>query len=292
MTGIKSNDSKDVVVNSIVYYGGLANMRVVAINPDGETLKKMYNLEELKQEPEYMGVVIKDNEGAEQTYNKVVFHLQGEQFVITDKKDLAGNPIKVKEMIKTRVEYLVKDELKFASTGAPLTINALGNSSWQSEEKMLANPKMAWFTKYVPMHQGKVGEIELLEFVRNWMNVGSKDNCNFADFTAIANGNINELVAMAKARPNNEVTVLLGVNVKGEGTDKKGYQVVYKKHVSRPTIKNPKEGFNKAMGELYGEFKALYPNDLNLAYVTINDDSDSPDQSAAPAVPAGSNWVV
>jgi hypothetical protein len=291
MSGIKGNDSKEVVVGSIVYYGGIADVRVVAINPDGETLKKVYNLDDLKEEPKYTDITFKNEEGIEETYNKIVFHVQGEQAVITNKKDMNGIAIRAKETIKTRIEFLVRDEFKIASTGSVLTINALGNSSYQSEEKMLANPKMAWFTKYTPMHQAKIGEVELLEFVRNWMNVGSKDICNFDNYALIAQGNVGELIAMAKARPTNEVTVLLGAK---ESTDKDGkpvlYQTVYKKVFSRPTAKNKKDIFNKALNDNYGEFKALYPSNLELTYIEKETESDKPD--AGLSAPASTNgWV-
>jgi hypothetical protein len=274
-----------------VYYGGIANMRVVAINPTGDILKQMYNLDDLKEEPKYTEIPIKDNEGLETIYSKVVFHLQGEQFVITDKKDPAGNPVRTKETIKTRLEFLINNEDKIASTGAPLTINALGNSSYQSVEKMMANPKMNWFTKEGPMHQAKVGEVELLEFVRNWMNLGSKDKCNFDNFEAFVKGDVTELKGLAKQRPTNEVTVLLGGNVVTKNGEDKMYQTVYKKAFSRPTAKNHKKIFNDALNESYGDFKAIYPADLELAYVTLPAQDSTPDAAAVATTPVNNNWV-
>jgi hypothetical protein len=287
MSGIKGNDSKEQVLNSIVYYGGLAKLKVVAINPTGDVLKQMYNIEELKEEPKYTDIVLKTEEGVENTYNKVVLHLANDQMVLTDKKDLAGNFIRAKETIKTRLEFLVSPEFDIARTGSVRTINALGNDSWQSEEKMLANEKMAWFTKYVPMHQAKKGEVALLNFVRNWMNVGSKDNCNFADYTKIAKGDVTELKSMAKSFPNNEITVLLGVKKADNG---KLYQTVYNKCYSRPTAKTPKDIFNKSLDDTYGEFDAIYPSNLELAYVSLNNDADKPDDAVS-AAPSTSSWV-
>lgn len=283
---MQGHKSTEQTLNSVTYYGGLASLKIVAINPTGEEVKKILGIEELKKEPEYTNITIKNGNGVESTFNKITFYLSNDQTVITDKKNDMGVPIRAKEKITVRLEFLVSDDWDIASTGTERTINSLGISTWQSIAKVKANENMVWFSKNEPLHQARKGEADLLTFMREYLNLGAKEECNFKDAVKLLGGDVTELKQIIKPwAATNEVVVLLGMVTKED----KSYQTVYGRCFSRPTAKTPATKFNKALNEDYGEFKTNYPKSLELSYVIEAVTSDAPDSTTTPAVT--SNWV-
>jgi len=282
---MQGNNSNEQVLNTIMYYGGLANLKIIALNPTGEELRKILNVEDLKKEPEYINIMIKSTDGTEQAYNKIVFYLSNVLPVLTGKKNEFGVPITENATILCRKEFLVAPRQDIASTGAMRTINNLGDNTWQSIEKLKANEKMNWFSKEEPLHHAFVGEALLLKFMREYLNLETKSSCTFANVEKIMNGDLSEIRASIKPWvATNMVTCLLGAKKDGE----KVFQQVYGKCFSRPTVKNSVEKFRKALNEPYGDFDAIYPSDLVLSYIDTSEE-DKPD--APSAAPSTKSWV-
>lgn len=283
---MKGNDSREQVVSSIVRYTGLAALGIAAINPSKEELVKLLNLTEEPKETmyQYTGFKTKDDNGNERESNKVRIWLRGENTVLTDKTDAAGNKIPAKEVITVAYDVFVSDRDHVSSKGTPLTLNALGNSTYQSIEALNANENMKWFTKHGPLKQAKEGEAELIEFFRNFLNLKNSDEAGFADYSAIARGEVGELRKYASQWKDNKVIMLLGAKVDGD----KVYQALYTKLVLRPTIKNCTELFMQNLNKPYKDFKAEYHPSLKLQYyIPTAETPDAPSTASAPATGGG-----
>jgi hypothetical protein len=267
MSGISGNSSDKVVLNSIDQFTGLANMKVVAINPSKSELEKLLGLEEgkIEKELQYTDLDLQ-NDGNLQ--NKVVFHL--EATTKAKEKDSSLKDV----VIKTRIEFLVAPKERVSQTGKTQLVNALGQCSWGTKETILSNPNMKWFFK-PPYHNAYIGEEMLLSFVRNWLNLATNDECNFADVTKIMNADVTELRGYLKQHPNNEITVYLDVTEKNN----KHYQVIYGKAFSRPTAKSPETLFANAFKEQYGDTKSPFTGfELKVFYPKIEVDTPDSEQ--------------
>lgn len=273
MSGIKGNNSNEVVLTTIDQYTGLANLKVVAINPNKEELEKLLGLDEgkIEKEPQYKDLDLQ-NDGNLQ--NKIVFHLESKTLV-SDK----GVPKEA--VIKTKIEFLVAPKERVSQTGKTQLVNAVGNCSWGTEEVITSNPKMKWFCK-PPYHNAYVGEENLLKFVRNWLNLATNDECNFADAEKIMSGDVTELKGYLTRYPNNQVTVYLDIVEKEKDDKKTYYQTVYTKAFSRPTAKSPETIFANAFKEDYGSTKSPFTGfELKVFYPKIEVDApDEPVKSA------------
>lgn len=262
MAGIIGNDSTTKVLKTINNYTGLANLKVIAINPTKDELSKILGGADVK-EPEYLNLDL-NKDGVLQ--NKIVFWLANKQLVI--QKDGTKAP----EEIKTRVEFLVAPRERMNKEGTKNQIvNRRGQTCWLTVEAINTNDNMSWF-RHEPYHNAFIGEEILLNFVRNWMNLAADADCNFENPTKIFSGDVTELKNMLKARPNNEVTVYLDVTSK----DDKYYQAVYSKAFSRPLASNPEAVFAKAFKEEYGAPKTKF-KDFTLRVFTPDYNIDSPD---------------
>lgn len=270
MSGIKGNNSNEVVLKSIDQLTGLANLRVVAINPNKAELEKLLGLEEgkIEKEPQYIGLDL-NNDGI--LKNKIAFHLEGK--VLATQKDFTKKEV----LLKTRVEFIVADRERVSTTGKKQLINLYGAASWNTQDQVESNDKMKWFNK-PPFHNALEGEEILLVFLRNWLNLGGDDACNLADVHKVMAGDVTELRGYMKAYPTNEVTVYLDVTEKND----KYYQNVYNKAFSRPTAKSPETIFANAFKEQYGEPKTPFNGwEVKIFYPKAN--IDTPD-SETPAV--------
>jgi hypothetical protein len=283
---MKGNDSKEKVVASISRYMGIANLGIIAVNPTAEEIQKLLVLEELPKEPVYKDIKTKDRNDNEQLSNKVRLLLRGTNPILQETPD--GKTAFVNEVVTATFDIFVSDREVVASTGAPRTLNALGVDTWQTVEKIEANEKMAWFSKHKPLYAAREGELELLKVFREFLNIGTRDECKFEDFKKIANGDVSELRRYITKWPQNAATFLLGVKESEDG--EKEYQTVYGKCFSRPSVKNNTEKFIKALNEEYGDFKAIYPSDLKLKVYTkkLEIPDDNP---ATTATTSGNGWV-
>jgi hypothetical protein len=289
---MKGNDSREQVVGSVVRYMGLAILGIAAVNPSKEELMKLLSMEEEPKDTmyTYTGIKSKDAEGGEKETNKVRLWLRGENLVMTDKTDANGNPVIAKEVITVPYDVFCYPRPAISSKGSSLTLNSLGNSTWQSIEKIESNENMSWFSKHKPLREAMEGEAELIEFFRNFLNLGSRDEAGFENYKAIASGNVDELRKyVSRWGATNAVVVLLGAKIDDKGDNKKVYQAVYQKLVSRPSIKNYKDLFVDALNKPYGEFKAEYPSNLKLQYYTS--EAEKPDAAPATTPTVGGSWV-
>ena len=236
-------------------YTGLANLKVVAINPNMNELSDLgYNPQ---QEPEYISVTPEGNA-------KVVidFFLKHEE---------TG-------MIAKRRFWLENRDRETRDGSKKEYIDNYGKTSFAESPEALQQ----WINKE-SARPSKVGEGLLIRFVAAWANVnpyadaaGNRGLCYFEDVTKLFTNDLSELKSLvSQIGAENEVKVLLNVITTDEG---KTYQDVYQHHYDRAMAKSTKV-WEKSLADDYTQCKGDYQNSLEfkeyVAPATVT--SDTPD---------------
>lgn len=191
---IKSNDSNvEVAGGGVKLYSGLANFKVIAVNP---TLAELHELGIMvKQDPNYFV----DLNGTE--YFKLCFWIKNDD-------------------LTTRFEILMNSEERISKSGKHQWMNNVGQSTWSDGE-----PEYDWFKKE-GLRKALTGEETLINFVKQWANVANGDEAYFESIAKIVKGDVTEVRALVGLLASNEVRLLIGVK------DGK-YQTVYTKVFGR-----------------------------------------------------------
>lgn len=191
---IKSNDStKEVSGGGIKLYSGLANFKVIAVNPTMEELHGLGIM--VKTDPNYFV----DLNGTD--YFKLTFWIKNDD-------------------LTTRFEILMNGSERVSQSGKNQFINAIGQTCYSSGE-----PTYEWFKKEGLRH-ALTGEDTLVDFTKAWANVANGDEVFYDSIAKIVKGDVTEVKALVKLLENNEVRLLIGVK------DGK-YQSVYTKVFGR-----------------------------------------------------------
>lgn len=243
-----SHDSKEQVLPNILQFTGLANLGIVAINPDKAQLEELGY--KPKEEPNYE-VTFKDKAGDEVKRFKITLYLAGKNKYLTAKSEFTESK---EELIKAKHEFLLAPEIKKAESGKIKPINSKGGvlSYWVDDiAKVTDNPKMEWFWKHSPLRASFVGEEEILNFLRAFLNIGNDGTLTFDNFETLAKGSLTELREIIATRKENKITVDL--TVKEDKSDStKFYQNIYSGYYGRPSDeKNNKSKFAQAFNDAY-----------------------------------------
>lgn len=281
MAGIKGTKQNEFVEKTIVLTTGLANFKVIAINPNAAEIRTLNNIKpdvEVK-EPQYIDLDLQKDGNLQ---NKIVFHVRGTNIV--------GQPdgTAKTETVNGKIEFLVAPKVRLSEAGNKQLIDKKGNQNWGTIEKLQAtileeeiNPTrkkiLEQFIGNTPHHEAFVGEEQLLKFVKVWLYLSNEDDCMFADLTKIMSGDVSELRTYMTQFASNEVTCLTGVNEVEKNGKKNYYQAIYNKAFARVTNKTPENLFNTALNEKYGEFKAIWGNSFKLKQFVQSASVDSPD---------------
>jgi hypothetical protein len=247
-----ANSSEIPVVKEGKLYTGLANMKVVAINPNKAQLEQMGY--KPQNEPSYTSTG-EDN----QQKVRMDFYLEGEA--------PDGNSI------RTKLAFFLENVHRTNKEGNKGEwINNLGRTAWGTEEAPPAGFK--WFD-HETARPCKIGENEIHLFLINWLNIQPGDEAKLDNFEALFLGNYSELLKLLAANPQNRVRVLLGVK------DGK-YQAVYNRYFDRATNKK----VNYWVSHIEKQTEAGYPpkedfqGDLTLKeWVEVSTVSDQEDLS-------------
>ena len=245
---IQSNASTQEVVGGIKTYSGLTNVNVTAVNPTMEELHAMDI--KVKSEPVYR-VAIGDED-----YFKLTFWLNNAE----------GN---------FKLEILMQDKARVSQTGKHQWINSIGQSTWSDD-----SPTYEWW-KTEGQRKAYSGEETLINFVKAWANVASRDEVSFDTIDQIVKGDLTELKSLVSALKDNQVRVLVGVK-----DDK--YQQVYTKYFGR--VKPQRDDFFiKALNDDYGSFNADFNTDLTWGEHKPTVDLVTPDSNGT--VKEEDDWV-
>jgi hypothetical protein len=233
MAGIGANSSDKQVVGSQLYTG-LANLKIVAINPTFDEIKAMGI--NAQKEPEYLTQTDKGDAKL-----RIDFYLGSTNPAITFSKSL-------------KTSLWLENRVRTNKEGTKVEwINKFGSNAWS--KGLEDEPSYQWFSAE-GQRKAIVGETDLANFVKAWANIDPKDQAIFEDINALASGDLKEVLSLYKAIPTNSVKHLLGVK------DGK-YQTVYTKFFARSYQTNY-AAWKKALEGDYGKFDADYQNDLNF----------------------------
>jgi hypothetical protein len=230
---VKANKS-DVEVSGYKLYTGLNNYRIIGINPDLKTIREKINHNASDTAADYKG---KDNDGNDQV--RIDFHL-----VCTDSS--------VK--FKTKIAFFLSTALATTQNGGVVLIDNKGNwTRSDSLETVKENPKMDWMDKE-SLRQAHVGEPQLIDFLKAWLNVDYRDKdavVYLEDPAKMAKkADVSEIKEIHKEFSKNEVRMLAFVRLK----DDKRYQDFYRHVFTPPYIKDTRL-FENALNNQYTALK-------------------------------------
>ena len=211
---ITGNSSDKQVQAEIKYYTGVCSVKVDAVCPNlDETTKLGYNFQ---KEPEYLT----DKEGVKGV--RLDFYVSN-------------------NILRSKISIFLKNELNVSKTkGTKQFINKFATTTWSNtlEEatgKEAKNGKK-WF---LPdgARQAFVGEEQLYELLRNWLNVKIGDELQLTNFKKLFTGDFSELQTLLKSFNSNVFKVLATVNTTDDG---KTYQQINNNMFDRATSSTPK----------------------------------------------------
>lgn len=187
--GINSSDKKHF--NETILYTGVSAVKVLGINP---TLAQLQELGfKIEKEPEYTFIDAKDG-----VTRKVRIDI------------IIGN-----EKFKTKFAIFLADKNRIDNKGEKYEIvNDFGQSTWapsvQEALDKIGKGGNKWF-KPDGARIAKMGEVQLITFLRDWANTGVDEVGKIDNFDALFKGNFNELQQYVKALSNNTIYILATV---------------------------------------------------------------------------------
>jgi hypothetical protein len=237
---------------------GVGSFRVLGVNPNKEEMEKFLG-RELSQEPVYLKDMVDTNDN-----NKPYKQLRVTYMIQADLKDHEGKDIKANQLLtepfKTTITFFLDSRYNFNSDKTKVQgIDKYGRTAWMTVEQaknhqipVYANGPAKIDKDYRPAYRG---EAELLNFIKNYLNVASIDTYNKNTNEWVTNqhpedceasldniqkyfkGDISELKEHCTLMPTNLVKLLVGVKTNNEG---KQFNVVF----TKATAKNGSNPFN------------------------------------------------
>lgn len=232
----KQREANDGYVKQL--YTGVANFKVTDVNPDHETLKKIYG--ENVKEPKYIGEG-KSGEGE----NEIKYpQIRIDLYLESEPKD------KEEQIIKTKVSFYIGNNSRHNKERTKIQcINAYGNTAWLTREQINAKEPVYTFTGSKGTYKfygEKVraalnGEEEFIDILRNLLHLPNPDKIenkkdaesyiSINDWKKIISGDVSLIKSFIKST-NNKIGVLLGVKT----VQDKIYQDTYNKKTLRQHV--------------------------------------------------------
>lgn len=287
----KAEVSKDEV--EVKRYTGIAPVSILAVNPDKETLSKLYGFE-VKEEPVYTGEVERDGNNVQQA--RIDFIVKTDAPRCND----IDAVLKVTFFLSKAVR-VNKDKTKVQ------VIDKYGRTAWVTQDEFK--------TKSIPVYKNGpanldkdyratyIGEVELTSFIRTYL--GIQDVMEYVNNTWVMKknpedyegrlddldsyfapkNNIKEIKDLIKLLPENKIKVLFGVRTASNGNM---YQTSFNSHFAfnnstsvapfERELSNVIKGGGLSTTEfVVGEFQEYKVTPTNLN----NEDPLAPDNSGA-----------
>lgn len=186
---------------------GFGEWKVLCFNPTQEQKDKMFGVTESTGE-----------------YPEVVY--TSENISGNDKVNIVVWLEHLKTGFKTPVTFFLEDEEDTTSTGKTWYVNSVGTSSCKDSADLLES----WFTKAMTFRPARKGEVQLMNFLRSWLqNIelnlekgGDKNNI-LPDMKKLFKGNVKELNDLVKSEYAGTVVALATIRTKGDEI----YQNIY-----------------------------------------------------------------
>lgn len=210
------------------YYVGLADCRVVLVNPTKEELSSIGI--NMKEELVYTGMDEKGNRKI-----RIDFWLQMRN----------GNYVPLR--------FFIYERESVAQTGSFEWINNYGLSTFAKSIEEITARNIVWFD-IATVRKAYDGEVALIDFIKNWFAVPKEQPAYIETWKAIFSGDVSELkglIKTANANPENPYLIQVLLYVNG-----KGYQSVYTRFFARGNSAN-RDRWTK-------HFEGLNSNPLHL----------------------------
>lgn len=238
--------------NVVKKYTGVGSVSVLAVNPDKETLEKLYNTT-INDDPSYLSEVEVGPEGDKYTVPQVRIDF----IVQTDPEKCNGIDM------KTKIPFFITKEVRYNRDRSKVqVINKYGETTWLPIENAKSGTvpaNLSWFEP-ADFRPAYIGEEDLTGFLKAYLNIPNKsyrksngevvELPNKADAEArldkIENyfkGDYSELREAISLQPKNRVKGLFGVRTTEDG---KQYQAVY----VQKFLKNSVTDYSKLDAEL------------------------------------------
>ena len=182
--GVNSSDKKHF--NETILYTGVSSVKVIGINP---TLAQLQELGfKFEKEPEYTS---ESPEGVKKVRIDVI--------IANDK-------------FKTKFAIFLENKDRINKGGDKYEItNNFGQSTWaasvQDATEKIGRNGNKWFSPE-GARIAKVGEVQLITFLRDWANTGVDEVGKIDNFDALFKGNYSELQSYVKTLSNNTIYVM------------------------------------------------------------------------------------
>lgn len=231
MAFASGKESTDAIV--FPKYIGIGTFNVIAVNPTKDEMEKIYK-REFEKETDYTSI----DEETKVPQVRLDF--------IVKAVEEKSNGI---ELI-TKQSFFLKKEMRFNKDKTKVqVINKYGETTWVTAEELKNQTVPANVTSWFegPFRPVFVGEAELTEFLKTYMNIPGKSYKkksgeivyleNLADAEArldnietYFSGNVKEIKELVKLQPNNKVVIPVGVKTT---TDNKQYQDLFSRMILR-----------------------------------------------------------
>lgn len=238
--------------NVVKKYIGVGSVGVLAVNPNKETLEKLYNTT-INDDPSYLSEVEVGPKGDKHTVPQVRIDF----IVQTDPEKCNGIDM------KTKIPFFITKEVRYNRDRSKVqVINKYGETTWLPIENAKSGTvpaNLSWFEP-ADFRPAYIGEEDLTGFLKAYLNIPNKsyrksngevvELPNKADAEArldkIENyfkGDYSELREAISLQPKNRVKGLFGVRTTEDG---KQYQAVY----VQKFLKNSVTDYSKLDAEL------------------------------------------
>jgi len=192
---------------------GIAPFKVVAINPSMDQLISLGI--NAQKEPEY----IKDDKARIEIWMESQLPKTKVEGVDKSLEELG-----IEKQLVHKLTVFVSDKNKGKSDGSTTTwINSFGSIC---STPAGSNPSASWW-KSQGEHIAREGEIELIKFIRAWVNAGGGDEVSIDNWDLLVKGNIKELKDILTTFKDNIVRSMISVTTSKDG---KTYSAIDQQH--------------------------------------------------------------
>lgn len=211
---VQGNQGEVIVTKGIKTIYGIAPFKVLLVNP---TMDELISLGvKATKEPEY----------ATEDKMRIDFWCKTvlPEHPIKGSTDKSLEELGIEDQMVHKFTSFISNKTKGKADGSTETwINNFGSVCSVLPGQQ---PSATWW-KTTGQRKAKEGEIELIKFIRAWVNAGPNDEVFFDDWDALVRGNVKELREIIATFKDNIVRLMIEVKVTGDG---KTYSSIGNKH--------------------------------------------------------------
>lgn len=218
---------------------GPATFRVVAINPDADKIKVLYNQDEASKEPDYFGT--KDMDVPDRIETGEVIKVT--KTIKTCRIDVFFEDTKTKSVVKKSF-FLQDRAFVKKDLSKQQFINNLGKTAWVDDPANLPEKftqlkdKQGVVLETIAFHPAIMGEAELVGFLDQWLSINKKKSYTLSVETDnFFKGNFRELQSLIESDISSSVMGIYTVRAQDTESGVQFYQDLWKEFLPAFAIK-------------------------------------------------------